>query len=315
MSSFEQLIVFKEVADTGNITRASRHLHVSQPSVSIQIQNLEKEYGVPLLERTNKGVVLTEYGRFFYGKISTVIQTLNETKETLRILSNQVHNDLHVGMTLTIGNYLLAPIMNLAAQGDRPEPKLNVLIANTRAIAQAIQDRKIHIGLIEGPVESDDDFIIEPFWQDELVIAVSPNHPFKDRAYVSFEELKKESLILREVGSGTRETMNVALHERGFDPDELNVTAEFSSIQAIKEAVGSDHGITIISILAVQDDVMQNRLHILRFSEGPIKRPLDIIRSKSVTLSDEEKWFLELMRSSSLLDSVIPDPFNERHHG
>ena len=77
MSSLGQFVVFKEVADTGNVTQAAKHLHISQPSVSIQIQNLEQEYNVTLLERTNRGVLLTECGEIFYQYISQVDSICN----------------------------------------------------------------------------------------------------------------------------------------------------------------------------------------------------------------------------------------------
>ena len=83
MSSLEQFLVFKEVADAGNITLASKRLHISQPSVSVQIQNLEKEYGAELFNRTNRGVTLTQPGNILYEKVTQILRTIEQAKEEI----------------------------------------------------------------------------------------------------------------------------------------------------------------------------------------------------------------------------------------
>ena len=83
MSSLEEFLVFKDVAYTGNITRTSERLHMSQPSVSIHIQNLEKEYGTQFLDRTNRGVTLTESGEVFYGYAKEIVQLICEAREAV----------------------------------------------------------------------------------------------------------------------------------------------------------------------------------------------------------------------------------------
>ncbi|WP_172135348.1 LysR family transcriptional regulator [Adlercreutzia sp. ZJ473] len=309
MSSLEQFIVFKEVAETGNITQAARHLHISQPSVSIQLQNLEKEYGACFFERTNRGVTLTEFGRVFYKSIVHVIQTMNETKETILSLTENQSSCIHVGATLTIGEYLLSHIMSINTPQGKPPLRFNVLVANTLMISRSILDKKFNIGLVEGPVPYDENLVIEQFWSDELVIAVPIDHPWSKRIEVSFEELKSENLILREVGSGTRKVMEMAMAKNGLDADELTVVAELSSIQAIKDTVMAGLGVTVISALAVQEECRHKRLSMLKLRDCPLERPLNILTNCKSILTSDEEWFLSRLRSKDTLRALIPAPF------
>ncbi len=308
MSSLEQFIVFKEVAETGNITQASKKLNISQPSVSIQIQNLEREYGAQLFDRTNRGVTLTEPGNMLYEKIVLVIQTINQTKETIGDFSAHQNSCIHIGATLTIGEYLLPHIMGLT-HSDDSSPRFNVLVANTVTVAQSVQDKVLNIGLVEGPVSPDKNLKIEQFWSDELVIVVPIDHPWSKRTDVTFEELVSEKFITREKGSGTRKTAEVALEKSGFDPDKLHIVMELNSIQAIKEAVLSGLGVTIISALTVQEECRQKRLSMLRLSNCQLTRPLSILTNETSLLTTEEKWFLEQVRSHDTLAPLIPVPF------
>ena len=195
MSSLGQFVVFKEVADTGNVTQAAKHLHISQPSVSIQIQNLEQEYNVTLLERTNRGVLLTECGEIFYQYISQVIQAMREAQEVMHEHEAKQHRNVHVGATLTIGEYVV-PFIADAMYHEHPQINLNVKVANTANMAEEVLDKQLHLALIEGPVPTNPDLIIENFWHDELVIVVGIDHPWSKLLSVSLNELKDERFII-----------------------------------------------------------------------------------------------------------------------
>ena len=143
MSSFWGNSSFKEVAGYHNVTQAAKHLHISQPSVSIQIQNLEQEYNVTLLERTNRGVLLTECGEIFYQYISQVIQAMREAQEVMLEHEAKQHRNVHVGATLTIGEYVV-PFIADAMYHEHPQINLNVKVANTANMAEEVLDKQLH---------------------------------------------------------------------------------------------------------------------------------------------------------------------------
>lgn len=307
MSSLEQFVVFKEVADLGNITQAAKHLHISQPSISIQIQNLEQEYGAELLARTNRGVTLTECGKVFYKYITHVIQTMNEARDAILDHCERQMRCVHLGATLTIGEYLV-PYLLAALEPSNGDPRFNVIIANTAIIAQDILEKKLNLGLIEGPIPYDPDLVIENFWHDELVIVVPIDHPWSKRVSITFDELTTERFITREQGSGTRKVMEMALEKGGFDPSALNIHLELNSTQAIKQGVLAGMGVTIISALTVQEECRRKQASILRIDGCQLTRPLNILTRAKSFQTAEEQLFLHLLRSREKLKELLPPP-------
>jgi len=157
-----QLLVFKEVVETKNITLASKRLHISQPSVSIQIKGLEQEYGAKLLDRTNKGVSLTKAGEILYEHSCRAINIMQDAREQIRELTIDRHRYIKLGATLTIGEYILPPIIRHL---DRFFDSLdfNVKIANTEMMAQDILENRINVALVEGPILENQAIRIETF--------------------------------------------------------------------------------------------------------------------------------------------------------
>jgi len=150
----QHLLVFKEVAETINITLSAKNLHMSQSSISLQIQSLENEYGVRFFDRTNKGVTLTKEGEIFYARIRSILDILTSLKEEMSVRAkdqkrlNQ-RRLIYLGATLTIGEYILPNIMAYLSK-TYPDVDFKVKISNTESIAQDVSEKKMHIALIGG---------------------------------------------------------------------------------------------------------------------------------------------------------------------
>lgn len=315
MSSLEQFLVFKEVADAGNITLASKRLHISQPSVSVQIQNLEKEYGAELFNRTNRGVTLTQPGNILYEKVTQILRTIEQAKEEIHDFCLHQTTLIHVGATLTIGEYLLPRMMSFAMH-DASMPRVSAHIANTSVIANELLDGKLSIGLIEGPIKDNKDIALKQFWSDELVVVVPYDHPWAQRLEVTFEELVAEPYITREKGSGTRRVAEISLANGGFDAERLNIFMELSSTKAIKETVAEGLGFSILSALTVQEECRRKRLSMLRLQGCVLTRPLNLIVHSNRALQPEEQQFVDMVLNEKLLLSIFPAPFlPEQAHG
>ncbi|MCL2750673.1 MAG: LysR family transcriptional regulator [Coriobacteriia bacterium] len=300
-----QLLVFKEVAETKNITLASKRLHISQPSVSIQIKGLEQEYGVRLFERTNKGVVLTRAGEILYDYSTRAINIMQEARELISGLSYDRHRRIKLGATLTIGEYILPHIIgHLDDAHDSLD--FSVKIANTQIVAQDVLENRIHLALVEGPVPENPALSIETFWHDELALVVPVGHPWAKRASVTFQEVCNERMITREKGSGTRKVMELALLKGGFEPDRLNVIAELGSTEAIKQAVIEGLGITIISTLTVQQECKHALLKTLPIDGCQLARPLSVLSNNRGGKTDEETLLLNCLRDTERLARILP---------
>jgi DNA-binding transcriptional LysR family regulator len=306
----QHFLVFKDVVETKNITLSAKKLHMSQPSISLQIQNLENEYGARFFDRTNKGVTLTKEGQIFYAHVRSVLDLLSNAKEQICALTKDQRGLIYLGATLTIGEYILPNILAYLHQ-VHPNVDFKVKIANTESISQDVLERKIHIGLIEGPVSPHKDLNVESFWKDELVVAVPRSHHWSSRDSVNLAELPHERLVTREDGSGTRKVMEMALQERGLDLDELNITMELGSTQAIKQLVSAGLGITIISSLTVSRECDQKIFKILKIQDAPIYRPLSILTNAHSIQTKDERILINLLHDHMLLSDVLSKDYNK----
>jgi DNA-binding transcriptional LysR family regulator len=300
----EHLLVFKDVAETKNITLSAKKLHMSQPNISLKIQSLENEYRARFFDRTNKGVTLTREGQIFYVHVRSVLDLLSNAKEQISALAKDQRGLIYLGATLTIGEYILPNILAYLHE-THPAVDFKVKIANTESISQDVLEKQIHIGLIEGPAPQHKDIDVKKFWEDELVVAIPYFHHWASRDSINLAELPYERLITREEGSGTRKVMEMALKERGFDPDQLNITMELGSTQAIKQLVSAGLGITIISSLTVSWECDQKILKILRIQDSHIYRPLSILSNARTTQTKDERILIDLLYDHRLLSDIL----------
>lgn len=277
---------------------------MSQPSISIQIQGLEQELGVKLFDRSNKGVSLTKAGWIYYQHACKALQTMRDARETIFELNKDKRGYIHLGATLTIGEYILPHIVGYLSQ-NADDIDFSVKIANTKIVAQDILERQLHIALVEGPVPIRKELVVESFWHDELALIVPANHPWAKRSSITYSELIAERVITREQGSGTREVMELALSRGGFDPAKLNIVAELGSTQAIKQAVMDGLGVTIISALTVQQECKLSLLKTLRVQGCQLTRPLSILTHAKAAPTKEEQLFVDFLRDEQSLEAIL----------
>jgi len=302
--------VFKEVAETNNITLSAKNLHMSQPNISLQIQNLEYEYGARFFDRTNKGVTLTKEGEIFYERIRTILDILASFREEISALAKDQRRLIYISTTLTIGEYLLPKIMAYLHK-THPDVDFKVKIANTESIVQAVSEKKMHIGLIEGTAPQYKDLKVENFWDDELVVVIPRFHPWSVRKSITLAELSNEPLVTREEGSGTRKVMEMAFKERGFDLNQLKVTMELESIQAIKEVVSAGLGITVISSLTVSSECDREMFKTLKIQDALVYRPFSILTNAQTIQTKDEHSLIKLLQDHELLTNILRKDYNE----
>jgi len=306
----QHFLVFKEVAETNNITLSAKNLHMSQPCISLQIQNLENEYGVRFFDRTNKGVTLTKEGEIFYARILSILDILASLKEEIGALGKDQRRLIYIGAALTIGEYVLPKIMAYLYT-TYPDVDFKVKIANKESIIQDVSEKKIHIGLIEGTDPQHKDIKVDNFWEDELVVVIPQSHPWASRESITLAEIINERVVTREEGSGTRKLMEMALKERGLDPNKLNVTMELESIEAIKQVVSAGLGITIISSLTVSSKRDKKIFKALKIQDALVYRPFSILTNAKSIQSKDEHILINLLRDHKLLADILREDSNE----
>ncbi len=290
--TLRQLQIFIAVAESGSTAAAAERVALSQSAASASLKELENVLQTELFDRVGKRLMLNDNGR-------QLLPQARQMQDAAATIERQFGSEadasgLRLGASTTIGNYLLPHI--LAAAGPH-QAGLHpiVTIANTADIAAAVTGFQLDLGLVEGP-SHEADLAIEPWLTDELLIVASPAHPILDKgrqAKVRIQALREAGWLLRERGSGTRETVEHVLLPHLH---ELRAAAEFSNAEAIKHAAAAGLGLACLSRLVVQDLLATGALVSLQTALPPLSRHLYLIRHRQKVLSVRLQRFLQLCR-------------------
>lgn len=236
--NFSQLRSFHAVALSGNVTSAARLLHVSQPTVTTQLKQLEETYGVELVFRMHRGVRLTPVGQSLH-KLTMRIFALEE--EALNVLTNA--NDLEIGQ-LSVGAVGPFFSIKLLTEYNRKYPGVKVALttSNSSDILKKLLDFQVDVAII-GNVEPNPLLTICPISKHPVVLLVGESHPWFGKKSAKLKELENMNVVYREVGSETRKVLEVALAERDIHP---SIVMEVNR-EAVREAALQGLGVGVLS--------------------------------------------------------------------
>ena len=249
--TLRQLEIFVAISRTANVTRAAEALSLSQSATSTALSELERQFDLQLFDRVGKALKINETGQQL---LPQAVELLDRAKEIEGFLQGHAgFGHMKIGATLTVGNYL-ATILVARFLQEHPESRIELQVHNTNTIVQQIANHELDLGLIEGDCNHPD-IEVQPWIADELVVFCAPNHPLANQPSANqpkatLQQLLQEPWILREKGSGTRETFDRAFHGQHA---KLKVRLELEHTEAIKRAVESGLGIGCISRLALKD--------------------------------------------------------------
>ncbi|MCP3738121.1 LysR family transcriptional regulator [Rossellomorea sp. BNER] len=273
--NIESMKMFCLVVDEGSISQAARLSFVSQPAVTRQIQQLESYYDTLLFDRVEGKLIVTETGKMLYPFAKAIVNDFNHSKEVIQRATGEFHANLRVGASLTIGEYLLPSLLGRFKK-QSPEINVTLTIKNTPSILENLSNDVIDLAMVEGIVENND-FIIEKFADDELVLVYPSDHPWRDRNDINIEELANERMIWRESISGTRLIVENMLRKYGV-LDKIESYMEISSTQAIKSAVEAGLGISVLPRLTVARELEQGLLREMKIRDIQMKRNLWLVK-------------------------------------
>ncbi|MFD3520814.1 LysR family transcriptional regulator [Streptomyces sp. NPDC058653] len=253
LSALELLIA---VARHGSMGGAARELGISQPAASSRIRSVERQLGVSLFDRSPSGSRLTGEGALVTDWARRIMEAAEAFDAGAQALRDRRDSRLRVAASMTIAEYLL-PGWLIALRSARPDTAVSLLAGNSGAVAARLLGGDADIGFVEGlavPGGLDGTVI----GRDRLVVVVAPSHPWADRGTPPTPaELAAAPLILREEGSGTRQVLDAALASYGGLAEPL---LELSSTTAVKAAVVSGAGPSVLSELAVGEELASRRL-------------------------------------------------------
>ncbi|WP_026582064.1 LysR family transcriptional regulator [Bacillus sp. J33] len=288
---YDALKTFVTLAEVKNFTKTAELLLMSQPSVSLHIKNLEKEFQTKLFHRSPKYLKITPSGEILYDRAKQMITIYEQTRQDILERQNTIKGELKIAASFTIGEYILPPLL-LELQKEYPELNLQVTIANTEEVIQSTRSHHADIGLIEGQT-NEKELAVTPFMQDELFIVSSTRHELVYKDEVTISDLQNQAWIIRETGSGTREYFNHFIRSNGLKVKSL---LTISSNQGIKETLINGMGISILSGSVVERDVKQKNLSIIRIKNQEFKRTLSYVVSPIMEEKKNVSIFVDALR-------------------
>jgi LysR family transcriptional regulator, low CO2-responsive transcriptional regulator len=295
----QKIRVFEAVVTHLSFSRAAQELSISQPGVTFHIKALEKEYGVELFERVGKRLYLTDSGRTLAGYVQRLSLLEKEARVALEELKGLESGLLVVGASATIGIYLLPEVLG-EFRKRHPGIKVSLRVGNKRHTVERLVDNELDFGLVAGPVV-DPSLVAEPYLDDELVVIVSPTHRFVHELLVYPGELRRETFLVREPGSGTQELMDERLAQLGVEPAD---TMQLGSTEAIKQAVAANLGISVASRYTVEMELQSGRLHAANVPALKMQRRLLLLHHKDKRLSKTALAFRMLLQELAVRQEV-----------
>src|SRR5256714_707960 len=248
-----QLAAFCAVVERKSFSQAAERLGVTQPAVSLQIRSLEQRLGRQLLDRSGRRVEPTEAGLRLYASAQRLLQLEEQLLEELAAGDEGVlEGPLELGASTGPGGSVV-PVLLCEFQELYPDVNVSLTVSDTQTIVARVADRELELGIV-GAGRRHRGVSFEPFFRDEVVLAVPAAHQFAGRT-VSLDQLRTEPLIVMQEGAGVRQVIEDELRNAGTRLRDLDVRLELGLQESVRSAVLAGHGVTFISRLAIEADI------------------------------------------------------------
>lgn len=306
--TLRQLEIFIAVAETAQVTKASKKLFVTQSAVSMALAELENQLGGSLFDRHGRSLLLNERGRYLLPLSKEIVCQVGNVENVMTEKNDTLKGSINVVASTTIGDYIL-PYLIGAFKRMHPKVHINMLVHHTRYAESLVLEGKVDVGFVEGPVVNPE--IVERVWfEDELVVIAGPTDPLAHKKVFDVEtDFTNTRWIMREEGSGTL----AIFREKMVDHlDKINVIMEMGHPEAIKKAVESGVGLACLSSLTVCREVEHGWLKTLQIEAVDMQRKLRVISKKNMKMNDPLAEFLafcDVMSTCSKSRACLSSPW------
>ena len=295
-----QLQIFCKVVDLKSFSRAGNAVHLSQPTVSSHIKDLEDHFGCRLIDRLAKEAVPTKAGQLLYRYASRMIALRDETVSAMAAFTGEIKGGLEIGGSTIPGAYVLPAI--IGSFTDRyPDVRISLSIADTRQVIDAILSGELELGVV-GAISSDAGILQRRLVEDRMCLVVPTGHRWASRKRITAAQLFSEPFIIREAGSGTLKSIQASFDDAGLPFGDLKVVARIGSTEAIRQGVKNGMGVSILSAIAVSEDVAAGKLKTLAIDGLNLKRAFYLTQHRHRSLSPLSQALVEF------IDAQFPNP-------
>ena len=278
------LILCKEL----NYTNTAKVLHITQPAVSQHIKYLEEDFGVKLFHYDGKFLQLTRERKILYDFAIAAESSSYKTKELMTLPVNSLA-PIRFGTTLTIGEYTMPKLLKKLVI-DYPTMKISMEVSNTEILLQKLENGEIDFALVECHFNKFK-YHSYLFSQESFIGISSPNNSLS-LTQISFEEIFKERLIIREKGSGSREIFEQILYEHNTTMENFDKVIEIGNINIIKQLVEENIGVSFLYKEAVENELRNKTLCKIWITDFDVIREFNFVFLKgSLHYEEYTKWF------------------------
>jgi len=302
--TLRQLQIFEAVVRLGGYTRAAEMLHLTQPTVSMQVKKLSETIGHPLLEKVGSHLHTTAVGDEVYASAQHILGSMVSLGESAAALEGVVKGPLRIAV-ITTAKYFMPHLLG-AFITEHPEVQPMLKVTNRSRVLERLKSNEDDL-LIMGQVPVELDVEAHPFVDNELVVVASPRHPLTKCSSISLQQLSEERFLVREAGSGTRLAIDRLFAEQGL---EVRPYMELGSSEAIKQAVMAGLGISVLSRHNLRLELAGNHIAILDVKGFPLFYRWYAVHLKGKKLSLVSRTFLDflLQQGKEMLQHIPQRP-------
>jgi DNA-binding transcriptional LysR family regulator len=288
------------------LKKAAEKLYISQPAVSLQIQNLERQLNTPLFYRDKRKARLTETGQLLIKYCERILSLCDEICRALDELHTLQSGSLIIGASQTTGTYLMPRLIGIF-KNKYPQISIELQVYSTRKVSWGVANGNIDLAVVGGevPQELQKDLHITSYAEDELALILPLSHPFSTLEFIQKEDIYRIRFIALNTQSTIRNVIDNTLIQHGIDSSYLKIEMELNSIEAIKNAVHSGLGAAFVSVSAITKELELGMLHWAKIEGLTMKRTLSILLNPKRYYSNTTQIFKE-----EILEMLI-DPITE----
>jgi len=293
------LKIFIKVVDLKSFSKAASAVHLTQPTVSSHIKELENYFNCRLIDRLGKKAVPTKAGELLYSYAEKLIQLFKESETAMVEFLGKVSGNLAIGGSTIPGNYILPQLIGKFL-GHYANVHISLIIGDTEQIIEDILSFKLEFGVVGAKMDSlriNQTKLIE----DDMRLIVPAGHKWSSYDTVDLKKLLPEPFIIREKGSGTLKSFQNSLEKTGKSVGDLNIVAQMGSTSAVIQGIKSGIGISILSTVAVQEELDSGSLTALKIEGMDLKRYFYLTAHQDRTLSPLCKAFVDFLKDGSCL--------------
>ncbi|HWQ53685.1 MAG TPA: LysR family transcriptional regulator [Bryobacteraceae bacterium] len=288
------LKLFKQIAQSGSMTRAAVQCGISQSAASQRVHEMESHLGVPVLDRSTRPVALTPAGKLYLEFARDVLRREEQFRMELGKLTHAVEGTVRVASIYSVGLSEMSRVRaHFAAR--YPEAQLAVDYMRPEQVYEAVRSGTADLGLVSYP-EARRDFAVIPWRAEQMAVAARPGHPLAARAVLTPADLDGEDFVGFDEDLPIRRVQDRFFRERGIG---VNLAMHFDNIQMIKEAVALGSGLSILPARTMQAEIEQGRLVAIPLDAPSLVRPVGIIHRRRRKFTHAVEAFLDMLRADT----------------